>query len=277
MAAGIDEAEGIAAKNHRLMVVGTKQKIHSAQRPVQIHPLVFQRFSISFTGSGMDGHDHQMGLQARAETIHILLDQGQQTLEGHAAPEIFRKPVLYVRIGVSKHQDPDPLALNQFPARKIGFSIVRPEGISGQKRNALRIQLLCDAVVHRMPRLDIMVSDSNGIVAQICGHAREDMRRQGIHVIEIIGSVVPLKDIASIQEDYMLPARCGPNAVYGPFDGVQRFFDPLPHIGRIEEGAVQVVGGQDFERIGSVPRAAAGREKQSEQDKNRNRTDLHHH
>jgi hypothetical protein len=97
-----------------------------------------------------------------------------------------------------------------------------------------------------------MVAKDNGIVTHVFCHAGIDMRGYGVHIIIVICSIVSLEDVSGIDEDHILLSGCVTDTVDGPFDGIKGLLNVVAHIGRIEEGSMNVIGCEDRKRIVAV-------------------------
>ena len=53
-----------------------------------------------------------------------------------------------------------------------------------------------------MPRLNVMVSDADGIIFHIVHHTGIEMRCDGVHIIEIICGIVALKAVSPVNQNY---------------------------------------------------------------------------
>ena len=123
---------------------------------------------------------------------------------------------------------------------------VRTDSIAGQKRYSIGFQFLGHPVIHRMPGFHIMVSDAYGIISHIGSQARKQMRRQRIHVIEIISGIVPLETIACVHEkDIVLSQRIAV-LIDISIDGHQRVLHLPADVCRIEPRAVYIIGSQEI-------------------------------
>ena len=89
-----------------------------------------------------------------------------------------------------------------------------------------------------------MVAQDHCVITHVFRHAGIDMRRYCVHIIEIVGSIVPLKDVSGIQQDDVFSPRCRTDAVHHAFHGVEGFLYIPPDVGGIEIGSVNVIGGE---------------------------------
>ena len=179
----------------------------------------------------MDGDNDGLGLLLRDDRVHFLLDEGNQVLEMHPAPDALVQPRLHVRIGEAKDGDFQSPALHHRIDREIRLAVVIPDGIARQEGNPVRLELRGDAVIHPVARLDVMVAHCDRVVAHVLDQARIDMRGQRIDVVEIIGGVVPLQAVAGIHEEDMVRPDRSSDTVHTILGGEQGLGGVRPDVG----------------------------------------------
>ena len=219
MASGIYESDAVAAGHERPVVVRADHEIHSTQTLVQIHSLSFQHRAVSGSCSRMHGHDHHIRLLLGPHLVHILLSQRNKALERHSAPEFLRQPVLHVGVCETQYGDLQSALLVDLVQRKIRFPVVSADSVSSQKRNPVRLKVPGDAVIDLVTGLDVMVAHRDGIVAHVGGKAWIDMRRECVHIVEIVRGVVSLKAVPRIDEDNFVRTGSRTDAVHYRLDG----------------------------------------------------------
>ena len=175
----------------------------------------------------------------------------------HTIPDALVQPRLDVGVVESEDGDLDLVFLQDGINREIRLAVVVADGVASEKRYAVAFDLLRDAVIDRMSRLYIMVAPDDGVVIHVVDHARKNVRNTCLHVVEVIRSVVALQEIACVKQDDVFPADGGAHAVHIVVRGQHGVLGTAVYIGGIEVGPVYVVGGQDMERVVSVPGTAA--------------------
>ena len=235
------------------MVVRADHEIHSPEALEQIHALTLKHGAVPRPCPGMDGHDHDIRPLPGGHLVHILLHQRHKALERHSAPESLRQPVLHV--GVREAEDGD--LQTPFPEhlvkREIGLAVIVADSVARQKRDPVRLQFPRHTVVDPVSRLDVVVADGHRIVAHVGGYPRIDVRRERVHIVEVIGRIVSLKDVAGIDEDHIVSPGDGADTVHDRFHGTERRPHPVPDIGGIEIGSMHVIGGEKLDDIVPVP------------------------
>ena len=230
-----------------------------------VQSLGLQHAAVPVAGAGMHHHHHHVRTLFRADPVHILLDDLHDGLEMHPAPDFFLEPGFHVGIGITQDGNLQTAPLHHLVRLEIGLSVVVPDGVGGQEIHPVRLQVRRDAVIHRMSRLDVVVAHRDGIVLHVRHQPREQVRRNRVDVIEIVGGVVPLQAVARIDEEYVLRAVRRPDAVHIMVDRQQRRPGPAVHIRGVEPSPMDIVRGKDRQGVLAIfgTSAAGKREKRA--------------
>ena len=109
-----------------------------------------------------------------------------------------------------------------------------------------------------MAGFDVMVADGDGVIFHVGEQAGEEVRGHRVDIVVIIGGVVALKAVAGIDQHDIFGTVLGADAVDIVIHGIEGIPDTSAFdIGRIEPGAVDVVGGENLQGIFSVFQAVA--------------------
>ena len=260
VAAGIEEGARVGRFHIRPMIVARQNEIDSLHQAEGIQALGLQHSAIAATRPGMHHNDHHVRMLLRTDLVHIGLDHVHDGHKMHPAPEFLGEPGFHVRVGITQDGDLQARFPDDLVRSEIRLPVIIPDGVRRQEIHAVLLEVLSHAVIHRMARLDVVIAHGHCIIPHVGHQAGKQMRCQRINIVEKIRSVVPLKAVAGIQQQDVLRTICRPDTVNIVFHRRQRRACPAIHIGGIEPGAMDVVGGQDGQGIFAVlERAAAGK------------------
>ena len=259
VAAGIDQADAVPVQRQRPVVVGTDHEIHALQRLEQVLALALQHTAIPVAGPRVDGHDHHLGMLPGDDRIHIFLHQRDQRQEIQAFPQALIQPALHVGVVVTQHRHFQARFMEHCIGLEIRLPGRRIDHVAAQERDACRLDVRRDPVIDPVPGLDVVVASHDGIIAQMGHQTGIDVRRDRIHVVEIIGRIVALQEVARVQQQHIVLPDGIADAVRIVFERIQRAADAAAHIGRIEVRSVDVIGREKMQRMDAVLRAAGNK------------------
>ena len=262
MAAGVDEGRVPPGDDIGMVIVRADKEINPFQRMQQVHSLALQRCFALAARSRMDGYDDDLRLLLGPDGIHRLLDTRNKGFEGDAAPDAFGQPVLHIRVGEAEDGNLQPVAFQDCIFREIRASVAVFAGIPCQEGDSGGLHFAGDAVIDRMSRFNVVVAYRDGIVPHVGGHPRVHVRLRGIHVVEIVGGIVPLEDVTGIDQNDVFLTRGRTYAIHAPCYGHQRFAGFGRRVGGIEIGSVYVVGGEQLEGVFTIFWPAGANERQ---------------
>ena len=97
-----------------------------------------------------------------------------------------------------------------------------------------------------------MVAHRDGIVAHVGGKAWIDMRRECVHIVEIVRGVVSLKAVSGVNQKHIVGSIRRTYTVHDSLDCIERLLHSPADVGGIKIGSVHVIGRQKLEHIVSV-------------------------
>ena len=264
VASRVDESEGAVPihRDKRPMIVGAKQEIHTFECLEKIKSLGLQNGTVAFAGGRVSGNYDDVRTMLRPHLVNLCLHHRDNRLKAHSTPELGSKPGCDISILSPYHRDFQPLTTEYHIILKIRLSCVFAHRIRCQPRS---FHLTTHPVVNSVPRFDVVVSEANRIVTHIIRNPCKKVSRDGVHIIEIICGIVPLKAVTPVkQNDRFRSVHC-PDAVHIAVYGHQRRSHPGARISGVEPGSVHVVGAEKVKFINPVFRTAGNGEQRRKQ------------
>ena len=127
-----------------------------------------------------------------------------------------------------------------------------------------------------MPGFYVVVAHGYGVVLHVLQQAGEQVRRYRIDIVEIVGSVVALEAVAGIYQEDISKAVGRADAVNVIVHGKERLALLAIYVGRVEPGAMYVVGGKHREGVVPVLEPVRARKQQNrEQGEGKEKTRFH--
>ena len=205
----------------------------------------------------MDGHDYCVRLFLPADPVHVLLHERDEGTEFDAAPEPLVQPGFDVRVGVAEDGDFQSASAQYSVCLEI--SLFPAEGIAAEEWDAFCLEFGRDPVIYGMSGLDVVIAYCNGVVAHVGGQSREQMRREGVHVVGIIGGVVALETVSGVEQDDIVRSEGIPVFPDYRIDRMEGVFLPSVCVAGREPAAVHVCCGEDIKLIITVFQLSSAR------------------
>ena len=278
VAAGIEE-DALRRRLHiGPMVVARQDEIDTLHQAEGVQALGLQLAAVARSRPGMHHHHHHVRMLLGLDTVHIGLDHVHDGHEVHPAPEFLREPRLHVRVRIAQYGHFQARLPDDLVGLEIRLAIVIPDGVGRQEVDAGLLQVRRHAVIHRMPRLDIVVAHGDGVIAHVLRHPRKKVRSDRIDIVEVIGRVVPLQAVTCVDKEHILSPVRRTDAVHIMLHRHQRRTRPVVHIRRIEPRTMHIVGGKHGQCILTVLGAAsAGHREQRHRRHHQILSDFHKH
>ena len=242
VAAGVEQRTTVPRLNVGPVVVAADEPVHPFYQVEGVQGLRFQDLAVSLPAGRVHGGYNYIRMLLGAYLVYIDLDKLGDGHKVHTAPEFLGEPGLDIGVVIADDGNPQAGFFHHLVQREIGLPVVVADGIARQERRANPLEVRRHAVVHLVAGFNVVVAHGDGVVLHVFQQAREQVRRERVDIVEVVGGVVPLEAVAGVYQEDIPKAVGRTDTVDVIVHGKERLAHLAVYVGGVEPGAVYVVG-----------------------------------